>query len=669
MNRILPLGALLACAPAVAAAQAPDTTRWVIMLGGRHAGDVKGWAMPDGELRYTSAVNDRGRGSELETRLRLGPGGVPVWMHTTGVDYYKNPVDERFEVANGRARWHSDTEDGEQAVSGPALFSPMYDASDTGILVRALLAAPGRSLPLLPGGRATLEPAGELPVSVGGRQRTVRLWMLGGFGFEPSPLWMTADGRFFAVAGAWGGTVEAGWDAVLPELVRAQDAAQALSYRAMADTLRTAVGPLFAIRDVDVYDAEARVVRPGWTVVVENGRIARVGPGAQVAIPAGATVRDGTGKTLIPGLWDMHTHNGLLDGLLHLAGGVTSVRDMGNETTALLALKRHWDGGEQIGPRVVWAGFIDGPGPFTAPTGAKVSTPTEAVAAVEAYRRLGAEQIKVYSSLDTLLLPVIVERAHALGMRVSGHIPWPLTAERAVAMGIDEIQHGNFLLLNFLGDSIDTRTPARFAKPAQMGAGVDVGSPRVQAFIRLLRDRRVTVDPTLSAFEGMFTGRKGEVSPDFAAVAERLPPNVRRGLLTGGIPVPEGMDARYRASFARMVQLVGALHRADVPIVPGTDALAGFALHRELELYVQAGIPPADVLYLATLGAARVMHHEAELGSITPGKHADMVLLDGDPTRDISAVRRPVLVIRGGALYEPDRLYRAVGVAPAAARR
>jgi imidazolonepropionase-like amidohydrolase len=152
-------------------------------------------------------------------------------------------------------------------------------------------------------------------------------------------------------------------------------------------------------------------------------------------------------------------------------------------------------------------------------------------------------------------------------------------------------------------------------------------------------------------------------------VAGRLPPNVRRGLLTGGIPVPEGMDARYRESFRRMLQLVAALHRAGVPLVAGTDALAGFALHRELELYVQAGIPRPTVLYLATLGAARVMHHDAELGSLTPGKHADRVLLDGDPMRDISAVRRATLVIKNGVLYEPDRLYRAIGVAPAAAPR
>jgi imidazolonepropionase-like amidohydrolase len=388
-----------------------------------------------------------------------------------------------------------------------------------------------------------------------------------------------------------------------------------------------------------------------------------------VPVPAGAEVVDGAGKTLLPGLWDMHTHNSPLDGLMHLAAGVTTVRDMGNDTAVVTTLQRRWASGEQLGPRLIIAGFIDGPGPYTGPTGLKVSTPAEALAAVDTYKRLGAEQIKVYSSLDPALLPVIIQRAHALGLRVSGHIPWPLTAERAVRMGIDEIQHANFLVLNFLGDSIDTRTPARFIRPARMAADLELASPRVQEFIALLRDRHIVVDPTLNAFEGMFTARNGQVSPDYAEVAERLPVSVRRSLYTGGLPVPEGMDARYRESFRRMMQLVAMLHRQGVHLVAGTDAVAGFQLHRELELYVEAGIAPADVLYIATLGAAQVMKRDGELGTIAPGRLADVVLVDGDPTVRISDIRRTRLVVKDGVVYEPDRLYAAIGVAPAADAR
>ncbi|HEX6747328.1 MAG TPA: amidohydrolase family protein [Longimicrobium sp.] len=642
----------------------PDTSRWTIVFGERHAGEVKAWAMPDGELRFTSRLNDRGRGAELESRVRLGPGGVPVMLHTTGVDYYKNPVDERYELSHGRATWRSTAERGDTAVSGPVWFAPMNDVVENGVLARALLAAPGHALALLPGGRVSLERVGELEVSAGGRTRTVTQYRIAGLGFEPAALWLTPENRFFGIGGGWIGVVEAGWESALPQLTRAQDAADERRYAELARTLARRPGHPLVFRDVAVFDPQARVRRTEMTVVIDGNRIAAAGPSASVAIPAGAEVVDGAGKTLLPGLWDMHTHNGPLDGLMHLAAGVTTVRDMGNDTTVVTDLRRRWASGEQLGPRVIMAGFIDGPGPFTGPTGLKVSTPAEATAAVETYRRLGAEQIKVYSSLDTTLLPVIVQRAHQLGMRVSGHIPWPLTAERAVRMGIDEIQHGNFLLLNFLGDSIDTRTPARFTRPAAMAAGLDLASPEVQRFVALLRDRHIVIDPTLNAFEGMFTARAGQISPDFAAVAARLPVNVRRSLLSGGLPVPEGMDARYRESYRRMMQIVALMHRGGVRIVAGTDALAGFQLHRELELYAEAGIPPADVLYIATLGAAEVMKRDGELGTIAPGKLADVVLVDGDPTARISDIRRTRLVVKDGVVYEPDRLYAAIGVAP-----
>ena len=136
---------------------------------------------------------------------------------------------------------------------------------------------------------------------------------------------------------------------------------------------------------------------------------------------------------------------------------------------------------------------------------------------------------------------------------------------------------------------------------------------------------------------------------------------MRRYLLTGGLPVPEGMDERYRASFAKMVEIVGALHRAGVTIVAGTDDLAGFALHRELELYVQAGIPPAEVLRIATLVPAQVLKREKDLGTIEPGKLADFIIVDGDPTKNISDIRRVVRVVKDGKVFDPVAIYRGAG--------
>jgi len=248
-------------------------------------------------------------------------------------------------------------------------------------------------------------------------------------------------------------------------------------------------------------------------------------------------------------------------------------------------------------------------------------------------------------------------------------VPAFMNAEAFVGAAADEIQHMNFVFLNFMFDTVkDTRTPARFTEVAAHAAEIDPSSERVRAFIRLLLDRKIVLDPTLSVFEGMFTDRAGTLADGYAAVADRLPAQIRRGFSYGGLEVPAGMDQRYRDSFGQMLKMTKALYDAGIPMVGGTDALAGFALHRELELYEQAGIPPAKVLQLATLGAARVMKRDQDLGVIAPGKLADVVLVDGDPSARIRDIRRASVVVKDGVVYETAGLYRALGVGPPAAR-
>jgi imidazolonepropionase-like amidohydrolase len=147
-----------------------------------------------------------------------------------------------------------------------------------------------------------------------------------------------------------------------------------------------------------------------------------------------------------------------------------------------------------------------------------------------------------------------------------------------------------------------------------------------------------------------------------AIMASRLPAQVRRGLLGGGLPAPGDLDGRYRAAYANMLRMVKALYDAGVPLVAGTDCTAGFCLHRELELYSQAGIPNAEVLRIATIGAATVAGRGDLLGTIAPGKLADMVLVEGDPVADIHAIRRVALVMKDGVLFDPAAVLASVGV-------
>jgi len=251
---------------------------------------------------------------------------------------------------------------------------------------------------------------------------------------------------------------------------------------------------------------------------------------------------------------------------------------------------------------------------------------------------------------------------------VSGHIPAGMWAEDVVEAGFDEIQHANMLFLNFYKDVENIDTPARFHRVAERGVDMDFESSSFREFVELLRRHGTVVDPTLNVFESMFTARMGEVLPADSAIAERLPPQIGRLYRAGGLPVPDGMDQRYRDSFRRMVEMVGVLHESGIPLVVGTDGSPGFGLHREMELLVEAGIPAGEVVYLATLGAARVMGLEKDTGSIEPGKRADLLLIDGDPTGNISNIRNTVVTIKDGVVFDADALYAFVGVKPRVAR-
>lgn len=661
------LAATAGAAPA-RPASAPAAA-FTVILGGAHAGTMTVQATGNGAYRVHFEYNDRGRGPRLDSTIRLDPASTPVLVETDGNDYMKGAVAERFERTATRATWSGGGGTGRRAVSGRAFYLP-FDGTpfDTGLLARALLRAPAGTIALLPEGEATLEKVGELELTAGNARCRVVQYAVAGLDFTPARVWLDAEGDFFASASHWLTVVPKGWEGAVPELLAAQDASEAARSAALAKSLGHRPAGALAFTGATLFGSDEAVLRPGQTVVIEGDRIAAVGADAEVRAPDGAEVVQLHGKALLPGLWDMHVHLGGIDGLLDIANGVTSVRDMGNDMDALLAMKKGFDDGTAIGPRVVLAGLVDGSGPYTSPIKDKTDTPAQARAAVETYARHGYVQLKIYSSIKPELVPLLARAAHDHGMRVSGHVPGFMTAEQFVRDGADEIQHENFVFLNFLFDTVkDTRGPARFTAVAEHGAEIDPSQPRVQALFKLFLEHHTVLDPTINVFETMFAARRGAVLPGWADVARRLPAQVRRGFLAGGLPVPEGKDTLYRASFRAMLAMLKAQYDDGIPMVAGTDEMAGFTLPRELELWVEAGIPSARVLQTATLGGARVMKLDRELGSVAPGKLADLIVVDGDPVADIRALRRVETVVKDGVVYSVPALDRALGVHPESA--
>src|ERR1700733_14731380 len=652
--------------PALPADVPATAERYSMLMMGNLAGQQAVWNASDGTLHLFFQFNDRGRGPKTTSVLKLDSNGVPVSETINGNDYLKSPVDETFTNAGGIAQWKNTAEKGEKKVSAAAYYAPLNGApSEYGLLVRAALRNGGK-IALLPEGEARVQRVTDLEIASGAQKKRVALYSVTGLDFAPTYLWLDDHDKgrekFFASVDNWGAVIPEGWESAFKPLLDAQDNVKQSRSADLAAKLAHHADNILFIH-ANVFDAESAKIIPDQSVLVAGNHISLLrkdGP-----IPGGnPQIIDATGKTPLPGLWDMPAHVGDNDGLLNLAAGVTTVRDLANDIDTLLARRKRIEEGQEIGTRIVLAGVIDGPGPYQGPTKVLVSTEDEARAAVDNYARLGYVQIKIYSSVKPELVPAIIHEAHKLGLRVSGHIPAEMTAAQCVELGYDEIQHVNFLMLNFMPDVKNTNTTSRLTEVAKRGADLDLTSPQVQSFIKLLQDHHTVLDPTLSIFEEMITTPTGNIPLGYQPIAQRLPPQVRRGLLSSGLTPPPGMEHRYQQSFTRMMELIGMMYRAGIPMEDGTDTMAGFALHRELELDVQAGIPANKVLQNATFNAARIMKLDHDLGSIEPGKLADPTLVSGDPAQTISDIRKTALVVKNGVVSKPQELYSALGVTP-----
>ncbi len=646
-------------------ASAQETLRYSVLSSGTIAGNEVDKYSPDGRIDSAFEFNDRGRGPKIAAKYVIGTNGFPLRTDITGNDYLKAPVDEHFAVEQGRAHWKSTSEDGSSVTEG-FYISNNGPGAELALLVAALVKTKGAPVKLLPAGEARLERLNDATLEDHQKRIHVTEFAVTGLSFEPQAVWLDDEYRLFGVPGVVFAFLREGWEGKNQELYALQRKADDVRYERLAKELARHPKHAVAIEHVRVFDSEQATMREDQTVVIEGERIAQVGPAASIHIPKEAESIDGSGKTLVPGLFDMHAHAQPLDGLLNIASGVTSVRDMGNDIEELGRLQGQWQSGAAIGPRVWKSGFIDGHGPFQAPTGVFADTAEEAQAAVNRYADLGYIQIKLYSSLKPELVPGIIKTAHQRGLRVSGHVPNGMIASQFVEEGADELQHINFIFLNFLAPLVkDTRTPERFTAVGANAAKLDLDSKAVKDFIALLQKQHTTVDVTLATFEGMFTGRPGRVSPDFAPVLSRLPTQVQRGAYSGGLPVTAENDQLYADSYGAMLRMTKRMYDAGIPILAGTDALAGLMLHRELELEVKAGIPATKALQIATFNAAGLLNQTKDLGSIGPGKLADLVLVQGNPAEKISDIRRCRLVVKKGVLYKSDAVYAAVGINPA----
>jgi imidazolonepropionase-like amidohydrolase len=662
LRRLIVVGLTAAATMPAAAQQRTDK----VLLQGNVAGSQTLQSEPNGVIRCEYSYNDRGRGDHIIATWKLDDAGLPTMYDASGNDYMKAAVQEHFEVTNGIATWKNRTEQGSKPANPKPFYVPANAPPEfSAVLARALLNAPGHKLPLLPAGEASLEQTGKL--NVAGRE--LIQYSISGLDFKPQPIWLDSKGETAAMLSGWLSVISDNIEPARADLLNSQQQAENAWAERLARELTRIPKRDLLIRNARLFDPRDLSVTPGTSVLIHRDRVVRIGPDAEVHSPADVETIDAQNRFLMPGLWDNHQHFGDVDGPLDIANGVTSARDMANNTDSFLERVARFDAGTELGPNVLKAGVIDGTGEFAAPTKMRVDNADQATQDVDWYADHGYVQIKIYSSVKPELVPIIADRAHGRGLRVSGHVPAFMSARQFVEGGADEIQHLNFIELNFLFPEVkETRNRDRFVKVAEHAREFTPDKPVVRDFIAFLKHHHTVLDPTINVFEALFCGDPTRTTPALESVAQRFPPQIRRAQLSGALEAPKDKAAAYAEAFPAMLKLLKAIYDSGVTIIPGTDALAGYTLHHELELYARAGIPPVEVLRLATLTPSLVMGVDKDRGVIAGGKIADLILIDGDPTKNISDIRNISTVIKGGKIYDPAAIEKALGIAPRSVR-
>lgn len=656
------IGAQAQVAASVLAKPPASARHFVIRsTGGKH-GDSWSWILPDGSRAGRERMNLRGMVWDMDYRGTPTATGIPATISIRGVTP-SGDASETLAIAGDTAKWKSPIDTGSASNASGAFYVTVGGPVDTWAwFIERLLASPDKSMKLLPSGEARASKLTTLEVGSGANRRTVTLWGVTGVTTSPMPIWTDANGKFFALLYA------IGWlpDVHALEMQRMQDAqAQAMATQApvIARLAKTPMGPV-AFTNVRMFDADGLRFLTDQTVVVEGAKIVAVGPSASVAPPAGAQIIRGEGMTLVPGLWDCHMHVGDdYTGPQELSMGVTSIRDPGGNDKLTMDRRVRRAAGQLLFPHVYASSLIDGKGPYTAQEANVATSQAEAIALVRKAKENGFIGVKFYGTLDPAWLPAAAAEAHRLDLHVHGHIPHGIRPMQAITSGYDEITHINWVMMEAMPARIlpEDNGILRFEGPGRYAKDVDLDGPELSSIVAEMAKRHIYADPTMVAFQGIYVPDNGELSPAYAPFVGTLPPATERGFRIGGFAVPKDLTrADYRASWAKMVGLLGRMHKAGVPIVAGTDG-TGIEIVNELEIYRDAGLTAAEALAAATIVPARLVGQDKQTGSIAVGKTADLVLVEGDPSQRIGDLRQTRVVMLDGKLLDPDELRRAAG--------
>ena len=497
-----------------------------------------------------------------------------------------------------------------------------------------------------------IEMAGTDSIIVESRPVQLTRYTVANIVFGREILWMNPQGQLAALMTFAGGlpfeAVRTEYEPALNELFHAGVAQEMRDLAAIEKRVPPERTGTYAIEGATLVDGTGRPPMLNSVVIVKDGRIVAAGRRREVQIPAGMAIVNARGQTLLPGLWEMHIHfSGVEFGPALLAAGITTARDLGGEFEFLTTERDEIEQRHGLGPRLLLAGLVDASG-ITGFGAVSADTPDEARSVVDKYKAAGFQQIKLYTYLKPTVIGALSSEAHRVGMTVTGHVPNSVNTFEGVEAGMDQINHLQYV--------------SRIMRvPGNTGA-IDFSSSEVKKTIQFLLEHHTVVDPTLSWGEMAGHSKDMEVTT-FEPGILKAPYTLSTKYMAMGVPAAD--STRVHARLAENLLVIGALYKAGVPIVAGSDTgLVGYGLDRELELYVQAGMTPMAAIQSATIVAARAMKLDGDSGTIEAGKRADMILVNGNPEENIHDIRKVAKVVTNGWMYDSGKLWESVGFKP-----
>ncbi len=616
-------------------------------------------------VKSLQGENERGRITGVEAELKLNMDLSPISYFSRRIVKEDTTNIFKMELNEGSVSiWekHFDV----VTSKTPSRFYPLHSnipaAMEMMLYQYYFKQGETKNIPTLPRGEVSITHKAQDVAQINGKEVLLDRYVVEGINWGGRTVWLDKDKNLVALVKAntqIREIIKKGYEEAMPIFIAGNVTEQINALTEYTTKLKGTQAKIVALVGGDLVDGLSNVAKKDMTLIIEDGKIVTIGKRSEIDIPKNAKVIDVTGKTLMPGLWDMHAHSNQVQWApAYLAGGVTTIRDNGNEVEFATAFRDGIDKDGLLGPDILLAGMTDGAGKKGNGI-IRATNVEEAREVVAMYHSKGYKQVKIYNSLEPDVLKVLAEEGHKNGMSVTGHIPVAVgTMANAVHLGMDMFSHDRAIY------------SVLFPEKTKQQAGKDllenpeVSDERIKKAIDFLLENKIALDPTLN-LRVLLNTKQGTlietVEPDAGRIAYELweGKRFRKGRRPNQVK-------KEIAKYTRGAEVVGDFFRAGIPIVAGTDNFVPvFSLYLELETYHKlGGLTPLEAIQTATIIPARVMGMDSETGTLEIGKEADIAILDKNPLLDISNIRTVSAVVTNGNFYESNPLWEAADFLP-----